>query len=77
MFVNDCRVDTSYRSAMSVQTSLVMQPIYTYGSEQQKQKYLPRLGNAQSTSTACFRCWIINSEMQRWFVPFVFFGLHY
>jgi len=56
MFVNDCRVDTSYRSAMSVQTSLVMQPIYTYGSEQQKQKYLPRLGNAQSTSTACFRC---------------------
>jgi alkylation response protein AidB-like acyl-CoA dehydrogenase len=32
-----------YRSAMSVQSSLVMWPIYTYGSEEQKQKYLPQL----------------------------------
>lgn len=38
------RVDSGYRSAMSVQSSLVMHPIYAYGSEEQKQKYLPRLG---------------------------------
>ncbi|MFN6971529.1 MAG: acyl-CoA dehydrogenase family protein, partial [Rheinheimera sp.] len=33
------RVDSGYRSAMSVQSSLVMHPIYTYGSEAQRQKY--------------------------------------
>lgn len=38
------RVDSGYRSAMSVQSSLVMYPIYAYGSEEQQQKYLPRLG---------------------------------
>lgn len=38
------RVDSSYRSAMSVQSSLVMFPIYEFGSEQQKEKYLPKLG---------------------------------
>ncbi|CAJ0954309.1 unnamed protein product [Ranitomeya imitator] len=38
------RVDSSYRSVMSVQSSLVMHPIYAYGTEEQKQKYLPRLG---------------------------------
>ncbi|PNJ13441.1 GCDH isoform 12, partial [Pongo abelii] len=37
------RVDSGYRSAMSVQSSLVMHPIYAYGSEEQRQKYLPRL----------------------------------
>ncbi|KAI7849761.1 glutaryl-CoA dehydrogenase [Circinella umbellata] len=37
------RVDSGYRSAMSVISSLVMHPIYTYGSEEQKQKYLPGL----------------------------------
>ncbi|MBO2587825.1 acyl-CoA dehydrogenase [Shewanella algae] len=37
------RVDSGYRSAMSVQSSLVMHPIFAYGSEEQKQKYLPRL----------------------------------
>jgi len=37
------RVDSSYRSAMSVQSSLVMHPIYTFESEEQKQNYLPRL----------------------------------
>src|SRR5215813_2787483 len=36
------RVDSSYRSSMSVQSSLVMYPIYTYGSEEQRQKYLPK-----------------------------------
>lgn len=38
------RVDSGYRSMMSVQSSLVMHPIYAYGSEEQRQKYLPRLG---------------------------------
>jgi len=36
-------IDSGYRSAMSVQSSLVMYPIWAYGSEEQKQKYLPRL----------------------------------
>jgi len=39
------RVDSGYRSMMSVQSSLVMYPIYAYGSEEQRQKYLPRLAN--------------------------------
>lgn len=39
------RVDSSYRSTLSVQSSLVMQPIYAFGSEEQKQKYLPKLAN--------------------------------
>ncbi|KAI9348667.1 mitochondrial glutaryl-CoA dehydrogenase [Obelidium mucronatum] len=38
------RVDSGYRSAMSVQSSLVMYPIYAYGSEAQREKYLPDLG---------------------------------
>lgn len=38
------RVDSSYRSVMSVQSSLVMHPINAYGTEEQKQKYLPKLG---------------------------------
>ncbi len=37
------RVDSGYRSAFSVQSSLVMYPIYTFGSEAQRQKYLPKL----------------------------------
>lgn len=37
------RVDSGYRSMMSVQASLVMYPIYAYGSEEQRQKYLPKL----------------------------------
>lgn len=37
------RVDSAYRSAMSVQSSLVMYPIYAYGNEELRQKYLPRL----------------------------------
>lgn len=39
------RVDSGYRSVMSVQSSLVMHPINAYGTEEQKEKYLPRLGN--------------------------------
>lgn len=38
------RVDSGYRTVMSVQSALVMHPIYAYGSEEQKNKYLPKLG---------------------------------
>ena len=41
------RVDSGYRSAMSVQSSLVMHPIFAYGSEEQRQKYLPRLASGE------------------------------
>ncbi|XP_038235000.1 glutaryl-CoA dehydrogenase, mitochondrial isoform X4 [Dermochelys coriacea] len=41
------RVDSSYRSVLSVQSSLVMHPINAYGTEQQKQKYLPRLATGE------------------------------
>jgi glutaryl-CoA dehydrogenase len=41
------RVDSGYRSAMSVQSSLVMYPIYAYGSEAQRRKYLPGLAKGQ------------------------------
>ncbi|MCX7345263.1 MAG: acyl-CoA dehydrogenase [Alphaproteobacteria bacterium] len=41
------RVDSGYRSAMSVQNSLVMYPIEAYGSEAQKQKYLPKLATGE------------------------------
>ena len=46
------RVDSGYRSAMSVQSSLVMFPIHAYGSEAQKQLYLPKL--ARGESVGCF-----------------------
>ena len=41
------RVDSGYRSMMSVQSSLVMLPIYEFGTEAQKQKYLPKLATAE------------------------------
>ncbi|MEO8374987.1 MAG: acyl-CoA dehydrogenase [Sphingomonas bacterium] len=41
------RVDSGYRSMMSVQSSLVMYPIYAYGSEEQKRKYLPKLASGE------------------------------
>ncbi len=41
------RVDSGYRSAMSVQSSLVMHPIHAYGSEAQRQKYLPKLATGE------------------------------
>ena len=40
-------VDSGYRSMMSVQSSLVMYPIYAYGSEQQREKYLPKLATGE------------------------------
>ena len=41
------RVDSGYRSMMSVQSSLVMYPIYAYGSEAQREKYLPKLATGE------------------------------
>jgi len=41
------RVDSGYRSMMSVQSSLVMHPIYTYGTEAQRKKYLPKLATGE------------------------------
>ena len=41
------RVDSGYRSAMSVQSSLVMHPIHAYGSEEQRQRFLPRLATGE------------------------------
>lgn len=46
------RVDSGYRSAMSVQSSLVMHPIYAYGNEDQRKKYLPKLATGQMVG--CF-----------------------
>ena len=46
------RVDSGYRSAMSVQSSLVMHPIHVYGTEAQREKYLPRL--ARGELIGCF-----------------------
>lgn len=41
------KIDSGYRSAFSVQSSLVMHPIYAYGSEEQRQKYLPKLATGE------------------------------
>jgi len=46
------RVDSGYRSMMSVQSSLVMYPIYAYGSEAQRRKYLPKLATGEMVG--CF-----------------------
>jgi len=46
------RVDSGYRSMMSVQSSLVMYPIFAFGSEQQRKKYLPRLASGEAIG--CF-----------------------
>jgi glutaryl-CoA dehydrogenase len=46
------RVDSGYRSAMSVQSSLVMYPIYAYGSEAQRRKFLPKLASGEMVG--CF-----------------------
>jgi glutaryl-CoA dehydrogenase len=46
------RVDSGYRSAMSVQSSLVMHPIYAFGSEEQRRRFLPKLANGEMVG--CF-----------------------
>jgi glutaryl-CoA dehydrogenase len=40
-------IDSAYRSAISVQSSLVMHPVYAFGSDEQKQRYLPRLATGE------------------------------
>ena len=45
-------MDSAYRSAMSVQSSLVMWPIYAYGTDAQKEKYIPKL--ARGELIGCF-----------------------
>merc|ERR1711988_1609467 len=48
LLTRECeRVDSAYRSGMSVQSSLVMYPISLYGSEEQKHKYLPKLATGE------------------------------
>ena len=47
------RVDSSYRSCMSVQSSLVMHPIYTFGSEDQKNRFLPKLASGEYIGAFC------------------------
>jgi glutaryl-CoA dehydrogenase len=42
------RVDSSYRSTLSVQSSLVMHPIHAYGTEAQRRKYLPKLATGET-----------------------------
>lgn len=46
------RVDSGYRSAMSVQSSLVMHPIFAYGTDEQRKKYLPKLSSGETIG--CF-----------------------
>merc|ERR1712180_569368 len=53
LIARECeRVDSAYRSAMSVQSSLVMYPIYDFGTEEQRQKYLPSLATGEKIG--CF-----------------------
>ena len=47
------RVDSGYRSMMSVQSSLVMYPIYAFGSEEQREKYLPGLAKGENIVWFC------------------------
>src|ERR1700690_4437753 len=47
------RVDSGYRSSMSVQSSLVMYPIYAYGTEAQRRKYLPKLASGEIVLEDC------------------------
>lgn len=44
---NMCRVDSGYRSTASVQSSLVMHPIHEFGTDAQKEKFLPRLATGE------------------------------
>lgn len=66
------RVDSGYRSVMSVQSSLVMHPINAYGTEAQKEKYLPRLGKLYIinflSEKSNFQMNQINTFLTRYFV---------
>lgn len=63
------RVDSAYRSAMSVQSSLVMFPIYKYGTEAQRQKYLPRLGMSPDRHEALDVSVSVGCMRQRYLLP--------
>ena len=62
------RVDSSYRSAMSVQSSLVMYPISRYGSEQQKDKYLPSLGMFLIYTSLVCKIYELTKKTVTWYV---------
>ncbi len=51
------RVDSGYRSAMSVQSSLVMHPIFKFGSDAQKEELLPQLVRARRARSLAARTW--------------------
>lgn len=57
------RVDSGYRSAMSVQSSLVMWPIYNFGSEEQKEKYLPDLAQGKLIGTDLGNCDLLTERL--------------
>lgn len=62
------RVDSAYRSAVSVQSSLAMGAIHDYGNEQQKEKYLPKMGTeilAKQTKTKINKFFLIFLCSQR------------
>ena len=58
------RVDSAYRSALSVQSSLVMHPIFKFGSEQQKAKFLPPLAKGDFYSANSTTGAIVNSRFR-------------
>ena len=47
------RVDTSFRSALGVQTTLSMMPIYLFGSQEQRERYLPAMARAEKLGCFC------------------------
>lgn len=58
------KVDSAYRSALSVQSSLVMGAIFAYGSDEQKEKYLPGLGNVKILDIECRKHFLLTSPRQ-------------
>lgn len=60
------RVDSSFRSALSVQSSLVMYPIFAYGSEDMKNKYLPELANGNFVG--CFGLTVSIIILDSWYM---------
>ena len=69
-----CRVDSSYRSAMSVQSSLVMHPIHAYGTEEQRQKYLPKLGRRGFTFYTANNSWSMCTNIYMYFSIWIIYN---
>jgi len=67
------RIDSAYRSALSVQSSLVMHPIYAYGNEDLKRKYLPEL--AKGNLVGCFGLTVRKQFLSTLLTYFVFLSL--